>query len=275
MEWSKIKNIILLVLLVVNGFLLALAAARWGGERRAEQTALAQAVQVLEQSGIAVSESAVDDASGLTARTLERDTEVEAALAAALLDEEVSGSNLGGGVYQYAGARGAVTLRAGGELSAELGEDARWETDDPEAHAARLLKDMGLEGKLVETERDGETVSLTFRQLWDGAPVFSCRLTFTYSGGRLTGLSGTAALGSRTAAEQGELLTRATALLRFLDSVLDSKDVCSTILSMEAGYRTAQDFAGAVKLTPVWLISSNTADYYLDAATGAVTRVSD
>ena len=45
---------------------------------------------------------------------------------------------------------------------------------------------------------------------------------------------------------------------------------------MEAGYRAAsQHLSGGVRLTAVWLVSSNTADYYLDGATGALTRLTD
>ena len=52
MEWSKVKNIIILMLLLVNGFLLVLVAARREETDRYQQSALTQAVQVLEQNGI-------------------------------------------------------------------------------------------------------------------------------------------------------------------------------------------------------------------------------
>ncbi len=66
MEWSKIKNIIILLLLLVNGFLLVLVGMRQGENRRYQQSALTQALQVLERSGIQVSQSGLEDAQGLS-----------------------------------------------------------------------------------------------------------------------------------------------------------------------------------------------------------------
>lgn len=273
MEGSKIKNIIILLLVLVNGFLLVLVGARLGEERRYEQSAMTQAVCVLEQNNIAVAEPAVDDASGLSSQTVERSRDGEEALVQSLLGEPVTGENRGGGLYLYSGSRGEAAFRAGGELTVSFEDDSRWYTDDPEDHAARLLRDMGLEAELLSVRPDGDGTSVVFRQLWEGAPIFSCQLDFQYSGGRLVRLTGAVVAGGPGTAESETVLTRPTALLRFLDGILESKDVCSAVLSMQAGYRAAQDYAGITRLTPVWLISSNTADYYMDAVTGALTRI--
>lgn len=273
MEGRKVKNIVILLLLLVNGFLLVLVSSRQGEERRYEQSALTQAIQVLAQNNIAVSEEAVDDASGLFPQTVERSTDGEAAVVQALLGEEVAGENRGGGLYLYTGSCGEVSFRAGGELSAVLQDDARWYTDDPENHAAQLLRDMELEAERLSVEERGDGTAVVFRQLWKGVPVFSNQLTFLYSGGQLRSLTGVVVIGGQAAVEQGNVLTRPTALLRFLDDVLESRDVCTAVLSMKAGYRTAQDLSGTTRLTPYWLISTDTADYYMDAATGDLTRI--
>lgn len=123
------------------------------------------------------------------------------------------------------------------------------------------------------SRREGDGTAVVFRQLWKGVPVFSNQLTFLYSGGQLRSLTGVVVIGGQAAVEQGNVLTRPTALLRFLDDVLESRDVCTAVLSMKAGYRTAQDLSGTTRLTPYWLISTDTADYYMDAATGDLTRI--
>ena len=48
MEWRKVKNIIILVLLLLNGFLLVLVGTRREEALRYDQRALLQAAQVLE-----------------------------------------------------------------------------------------------------------------------------------------------------------------------------------------------------------------------------------
>lgn len=272
MEWRKVKNIIILVLLLVNGFLLILVGARRGEVRRYEQAALTRAIQVLANNGIQVKETGIISAEGLSAQSMERSAAGEERMVCALLGETVSGENRGGGLYIYQGGSGQVNFRGGGELTAVLGEDERWQTDDPEGHAADLLREMDVEAEQVQASLSDGTGVVIFRQLWDGAPLFSCQVEFTYEGGRLTRMAGSLLTTVETDGEEGQLLSLPTALLRFLDEVLDSGDVCSAILSMEPGYLTSQSFTSAVRLTPVWRVSGNTADYYLNAVTGELTR---
>lgn len=278
MEWSKIKNIIILLLLLVNGFLLVLVGMRQGQSQRYQSSALTQALQVLEGNGIQVQQQALADARGRSAWSVGREVSREQALAAALLGEEVSVENQGGGVYRYQGQRGWVTLRAGGAVSLTTAQDSRWTTQDPLRHAQGLLEEMGLEGEVLEAGIVQGTGTVCLRQLWQGAPLFSCRLVFTYDQGRLLSMEGslTAADPAQGEQEPGESLTLPTALLRFLDGILSSGDVCSQIQSMQPGYRvTDQSFSGSVTLHPVWLVTSNTGQYYLDGLTGALTRAED
>ena len=52
MEWGRLKNIIILILLLVNGFLLVLVGAHRRETREYEQTALEKTIRVLEGRGI-------------------------------------------------------------------------------------------------------------------------------------------------------------------------------------------------------------------------------
>lgn len=276
MEWNKLKNIIIFILLMVNGFLLVLVGARWEEAASYERTALEQTVRVLEKSGIQVDPDAVTPADGLAPLTVERDLEREAGLAQALLGEKVEGSNRGGGLYLYRGELGEVSLRAGGELSAEFKENSRWETDRPGSHAAALLNRLGVDGKQTALTVEGETTAVSFTQIWNGSPVFSCGVEFIYQAGQLKTLSGTLVLAESGTVEPGQALTLPTALMRFSEAVGATGDVCSAIVSMEAGYRgTAQSLSGGSRLAPVWLVTTNTASYYLDCIAGTLSRLED
>ena len=115
-----------------------------------------------------------------------------------------------------------------------------------------------------------------FLQLWNRVPVFSCEVEFFYENGRLRTVQGILLTAGQGTEEAGEILSLPTALMRFFDGVTATGDVCSAIRSMEAGYRiSSQPLSGGVRLTAVWLVSSNTADYYLDGATGALARITD
>lgn len=274
MEWPKLKNLIILVLLMVNGFLLVLVGARWKESAQYERAALEQTVQVLERGGIRVEADAVVSADGLRPMSVERDLEREARLARALLGEEVQGDNRGGGLYLYRGALGEVSIRPGGELSAELEEDPHWETARPEQHAAALLRQLGIEAEQAGAAAEEEETVVRMVQCWNGAPVFSCELAFVYRDGRLTSLQGALLLAEAGTAEAGQVLTLPTALMRFSEEIAAAGDVCSAVQSMEAGYRgTAQSLSGGSRLAPVWLVTTDTARYYLDCVTGTLTRL--
>lgn len=276
MEWPRLKNIIILILLVVNGFLMVLVGVRMEESARYEREALEQTVQVLENSGIRVDTGAVDPAAGLAPMAVDRDLGREARLAQALLGEAVQGENRGGGLYLYRGALGEVSFRSGGGLSAEFEKDGRWQAVHPEDHAAALLKKLGVEAvRTGVSTQGGETVA-RFRQNWNGTAVFSCEVEFVYRDGCLTALRGTLLTAEAGTAEAGAVLTLPTALMRFSEEVGATGDVCSAIRSMEAGYWAfAQSLSGGSRLTPVWLVSTDTADYYLDCVTGALTRLAD
>jgi len=91
-EWHKLKNIILLILLVVNGFLLVLVGSRLEEAAQYERKALEQTVQVLERGGIQVDLEAVDPAEGLFPAMVERDLEREVRMARKLTQQRISDS---------------------------------------------------------------------------------------------------------------------------------------------------------------------------------------
>ena len=233
-------------------------------------------VEALAGRGIEVDPDGLSPAGDLPPLSLERDPEAERKLVRALLDEAVEADNRGGGLYLYQGALGEVSVRAGGELSAVLADSPRWDAASPEDHAAALLKKMGVSARPLGAETQEGRRLVRFRQLWNQVPVFSCEVEFVYENGRLHAVQGTLLTVGQASEEAGEILSLPTALMRFLDGVTATGDVCSAIRSMEAGYRiTSQPLSGGVRLTAVWLVSSNTADYYLDGATGALTRLTD
>lgn len=274
MEWRKVKNIIILVLLVVNGFLLAIVGARWGEVRRYEQTALDQAALVLEQNGIRVNKTALGGADSLALLTAERSVSAERALAEALLGGAVSAQNQGGGLYSYGNSRGALSFRSGGRIVLRAESDPQWQTDDPQTLALRLFDRMGVSGRVESAAVEDGSGTVTLCQLWEGVALFSCRVEFTFEAGMLTAMTGTVVPGEMGDGESVSPMNLPTALLRFMEGVLERGDVCSAVESMEPGYRLTQSFSSVVRLEPVWLISTNAANYYMNAVTGQISRLS-
>lgn len=273
MESHRVKTIIIVILLIINGFLLVLVGARRSEARRYEQSALEGSIQVLSQNGIELDVDAVSDRSGHESGTTQRDLALENQLASAILGQPVEGISRGGGLYIYSSDRGQISFRAGGELSSQLVKDSYWKTSDPENFSAELADRLGIEIRRISYDVLGGNGQIIYQQLLDGVPVFSCRLILTFEDGYLTDLSGNLLAMGETSAESRELLSLPTVLMHFLDDVLTSGDVCSSILTVESGYLLTQSFTNTIGLQPVWYISTNTADYYVNGITGDLSRV--
>lgn len=273
MEWPKIKNIIIFILLLVNGFLLVLVLGQQRRVLQYERSAVTRAAQVLEQNGISVSDGILDKRAALPSLSAARDHQAEEAVARALLGDDVARTDQSGGLYVYSSSRGSVLFRVTGEFSAALsGFPLSGQT--PAHHAAALLEQMGLAGEQLSCQEEAGGSAVTFLQLLDGVPLYSCRLTFQYSDQQLLSISGTLLTGETAlAAEAADPLDLPTVLIRFLDGILDRGDVCSAINDLRLGYRSTQTFGSGVRLSPVWLVSTNIADYYLDGVTGQLEPV--
>lgn len=271
MEWPKLKNIIILILLLVNGFLLVLVVGRELQVARYERSALTQASQILAQNGISVEEDLLYEAarSSLIPLTVQRDLQAEMDIAQVLLGSQAVRTDQGGGLYGYDSDRGSALFRSNGDLSVSL-TDCPLDGQDPSDHAAGLLEQMGLEGAALDLRTDGDQTAVTFHQLLNGVPVYTCRLTFTYDSDSLLSISGTIMTGTVTPVSGASSLDLPTALISFLRGVLDRGDVCSAIHDLQLGYRSSQTFGSDIQLAPTWLISTNISSYYLDAATGAL-----
>lgn len=279
MEWPKVKNIIILILLLVNGFLLLLVGGQQQKVRNYEKAALTRAVQVLEQNGITVSDEALDQAAegAPASMTAGRDPERENAIAAALLGADTVCTDQSGGLYVYSGSGGTAIFRANGDFAITLSDSPDGLTDEAaQSHSDALLKDMGLEGEFTGMERNGEYQRYIYRQLLEDLPLYNCAIIFEYCDGRLLTIRGALlACGEPVeSVEGGEPISISTALIRFLEGILDRRDLCSAVTAIRPGYLSTQSFGSTAYLTPVWLVSTDISDYYLNGITGELTTVS-
>ena len=273
MEGYRVKNIVIVILLIINGFLLVLVGTRRSEALRYEQAALDGSIQVLAENGITLRPEDILSRTGHQVHTVQRDLAEEHRLASTILGEQVEGVSRGGGLYTYGSEVGQISFRAGGELSSQLAKTSHWKTADPESHAETLMAALGIEYRRVEFNVLGGQGTIVYQQLLEGVPLFTCRITLTYSDGYLTALAGNLMAAGDLSGENSEILSLPTVLMHFLHDVLDSGDVCSAVLAVESGYLQSQSFTGTISLQPVWFISTNTTDYYVNGVTGDVSRV--
>lgn len=279
MAWSKVKTIIILILLTLNLFLLGLVGYIQLHSARYQAAALREAAAVLERSSIQVDPGILPAEMPLRTVTMTRDTEREAALAAALLGTDTEIRSTAGGLHIYEAAAGNASFRSSGEFSVTFTQPRSLPSGaSPLEQVRGILDGLGLE--IWQAEEQGSTVAVV--QSLDGTPVFpsastgqSAGASFSFNeAGRLSMVSGRLALG-RTAEDPAgqEALTVPTVLIAFFNFILDSGDACHAIYEVLPVYR-ASSMSDPVSLIPAWRISTDTGDYFLDAATAEVVRAS-
>lgn len=275
MEWPKLKNIMLIILLLVNLFLLVLLCYREGRSAQYFERTRENAIEILARNGIAVEENVLPQDASLAPLSMERDKTAEAEAAAALLGPVTESGQ--GGASVYTGEKGTARFSRTGAFSATLWENAYPLTagQTVQENALSVLAQMEIDAVVLSAETDGNKTVVTARQLWNGTPVFSCGITLVYENqtlvsireGKSTRLTGTPV---RTDTEESQ--SAVTALMRFLEGINDLGDVCTELTGMTAGYVFTAGVSDPITLKPIWYITTDTGSYYLNAGDGALER---
>lgn len=274
MEGTKIKNIVIIILLLLNGFLLFLVGGRWMEDSHSHDAARGSAIQVIRDGGIALEEADVPREMTLGSMQAQRDLGRENALAARLLGEGMSVEARGGEVYRYSSSWGWLQFHSTGEFLAEFEPGAFLLTQEgAQSHGAELLAKLDFDTQLLEDAvREGEG-SITFRQTVDGAPVLGCQATLNYRDGSLVSITGGRRLpGQPHPTGEDSALSVATALMRLYNGLKGLGDIYNRIESITPAYTLSVSLSGPVRLEPVWYVKTDTGAYQLDTRTGQVSR---
>lgn len=272
MEWSKIKTIIILILLAVNASLLWLALSRAGAQADAERASRQELIAVFQKNGIELREEQIPKKTEMQRLRFDRDREQEKQIAGIL--GEVAEQDQGGGIYLYTGGGGSALFRGNGEFDIEAkqgiipADPARYES-----YAASLLKRLGMDADTGTAAQTVEgRVSTSAGQTQDGLPVFNCQVTAVFENGSLVSLSGRRMTSSPTKSETVSAVSTETALLHFLSYLNVEGEVCNRILSIRQGYVARTSASDPLSLAPVWEIVTDTGSYYVDGEAGTVEK---
>ena len=273
MEWPKLKNIVILILLLANLFLLVMVVTQEHGAVQYQEQALTNTISVLERNGIQIDRGQIPSELELSPMTVEREQESEDDLAAALLGS-CSVSDLGSGRYAYQSARGSAEFRSNGSFWFTFADGVQSVEADggEESHAVATLEAIGFDGTVIAREDAGGRVTLTLYQIWQDVPVYSCQAVLEYENGCLRSIVGQRLMGTpQASSDRSELISVPTALLRVLSGINDLGDICNEITSMEPGYLLTTT-AETTRLIPIWYVTTDTGAYSLNALTGALER---
>lgn len=271
MEWSKLKNIILLLLFITNLFLLALVGMQEWSSARYHAEARNDALEVLGKNGIQMALDDLPQDVTLPLAQFSRERARDAATLTALLGS-LNEQNLGGGQFLYEGEQGYAYLRGRGEFSITFSSGAYPVSGGLAEHARDMLTLLDMEAEVCSVSGDAHSGSVMLTQLWQGTPVLNCEINAVYEGGELTQLSGTRLYNEPEALGSVEL-SAVTGLLRFLEQLSDTGDICRSILQMSPGYAMTTGLSDPATLRPIWYIETDTGAYCLDALSAELERL--
>lgn len=267
METSKLKNIVLIILILTNLLLLLLVVSQRLENRQLQKQALSDAVALLQQRGIAVSPDILEDGDFPPALQVTRDSDWETQMFTDLLGNDTTRAQRGLITF-YTGPGGEAEARSDGGFSVTFTPDAYpLQGQSMTQHALYVLQTMGFTAQI--TSADGDV--LTAIQNWEERPVFSCSATLTYEDGHLASITGTRLLGKPTETSGADAtLSLATLLVKFRGGIIESGDACTALRAATRGYVLSAD---GVSLTPVLCLETDTGTYYLSAVTGEFFQV--
>jgi len=251
-EWSKVKSILIALLLVVDAILGVTVAAQYVQLRDAERDSLAGAAQLLRDAGLRFDEELFSDMPvSLSMWTVPRDAAAEERAARALLGASIESEAAGGGITVFEAQEGRVTFRAGGIFEA-LRNISSASSQSPEDAFSKILLALN-----VSPEENGAYVT---QRAPDGAPIVNARLQYSTEDGTeaVTGLW-------IFADEETETRLRATRaeLLLALRAVVPEQ---AEITACSAGYVAREERTG-MRLEPIWRVTADETDYYVSALT--------
>lgn len=268
MERSRLKNIILLILVLVNAMMLIALASTRIQESNARKRLTSQLVAMFENNGIVLNAEKIPAELPPTGTVLHRNTNEERTMAVLFLGKSPETDNAGGGIYTYSTSRGNATFRTDGsfEITGRLGS----------SHIEKLCRKFcSVYGykNLKLTLRNGKGQGKATQYYKNGKCIVNCTVSFLIEGDSLVSVSGThipnpdSRFNGKTVS-----MTAATALTRFLEFHRQSGTVVSKIKRIFPCYRLKSSVSAPMSLVPIWRIVTDTGNYDVNCTTGTVTQ---
>ena len=273
METGKIKNFILMVLILTNLFLLGIFAVDKNTEREVERSAYAQLRTVYEQAGISLPEGLEIMQKAPAGVGLRRDLAAEKEMAEAVLGS-CTVTEEGGNIYSYTGEKGYGQFRGNGDFNMLLNYGVVDGSRGKIKAARGLLEDMGIEcGSYAQEEVDGKQTRVVLDCAYEGSEVYNARVEFLFSGDTLMIVNGSRVFDTKDHSSSAQTIDALTALIRFLNESVEKGQVYSSISSVSVGYTMSLDMSENCTLSPVWYIETDTGSHILNAASGKMESV--
>lgn len=286
---AKLKNLILLLLVVTNGLLIWMAMPLMAEEQSQQALAGDQLERLFDTYGVSYSGDSAPTEAMLYTVELTMDGSDELPLATAILGEQVELSSDSTQQTQiYQSEVGTFSISRDSTFTILYNQEVA--TTQMEALVAERMVDLGVVGTIgTPVRQTAGTYVVTVTQDLFYVPYLSSRLDFYFRDGVLYQCSGNGLLGKTQ--EDGSLISGDTsftrpddqacigyadALVAFFGSRNELAWLGSSINQVSQGFIRADMASVAVlRLTPGWKISTDTGDFWVNGITAAVEPLSN
>lgn len=266
METRRLKNIAILILLLLNGFLLLLLGYQELVGLHSEQEAMTELKTLFAAEEMTLSLESASIEKSLTPLTLQRKMEAEASIAAFLLGETAPMRSVGGGICSYSADVGTIQFRSGGGFNTV--RFART-VEDAEVFARQFFEKFGYEDIVGDLVNGSGSLNAT--QYVARVPILGCEVTLTFEDDCLISASGSHIDLGDAETERDEPLSGVSVLTRFFDHRNREGIVCREVNGLRCVYQL-QSGSNIPRLLPVWIVETDTYSYVVDGITGKVSR---
>lgn len=260
MEWKRVRNWLILLVLAVDLFLAGNLAKQWLQAEQTLRQSAQDAVAIANSRGVTLSlDNILALPSEMYVYETRRSDGLEQGVALALLGEDVQQESRGGGVSVYETAQGELAFRRGGALELRVAWN---EVSFNSWECVETLSLAGFETETATLLEHNDAVELT--QGFEGLPVFNCRLMCTCEENVLQ-VRGRWLLAEEPA--EGALsMTRAQLVLALCD-LLEAQQVTAP-QTVQAGYYLQSEDAQNLTLEPVWSVETEKGQLIMSCVTG-------
>lgn len=258
MDWNKAKNLILLMLVLINLFLLGNLGYLSYRQSAAERQTVEELCAYLQENGVSLDPALVPRKNpGRSVLVLTRDVTSELNAMSGLLDQSDL-SFASGGVYRN--ANGKVSLYNGGFLDGTLTGDLM------PAELVERCKNLGTKDAHSNVHGDQYELQVYYAEY----PVFNCQLLAEKTEEIWT-LTGRTCMGRTLRTNSG---TERDAVGLFVDITNRLiQDETRFVNKIEPGWAASTIADVGVRLTPVYQVMTDTGVYYINAIDGTLMSV--
>ncbi len=267
MQWDKVKNILLVILLLVDGFLAVSIGGRFWADARQQKDFETGMATVLARRGVVYNvEHGIAPQSSILPLEADRDRAAEETFARALLTGEIHAHSTEEGEARFTGDNGSVIWKTDGTVEATADGFADLTAAGARKrrqYARELLERGGITlrgGTLAAEEAEDEVV---LRATVASMPAFDRALTVRFQQNGRISVAGKWTFGipyTSTSAEP-RAYSVADALLDFTAQV----NGVTRIDDLQLGYKLAPGSSGRLQFAPHWRIRTDRGIYFVDA----------